>query len=252
MMRVRTTLPGYLAAVAELPVSTSPTAESAGSLVVLPGRRGWTDAVARATADGAAVVVVDEPGCAAVADLDALLRLDVPVVLSRSRLRADVADDARRTERAALVVGSCAAAPRVLAEVVRDAVGWIRTLGDAPVSAVSARGAEHGGIALLDVGGTPATLAVTALDPTARPRTRVTALGVERSDVETTPDGTTVTVSSESGARLLPARFEDAPRLALRRALAAGGAHADDVALFRADVVVADALVGGQGRLPAS
>jgi len=206
----------------------------------VPGTPGWAAAVDAAKASGAIAVVVTGPVPVAPAELDALTARagDIPIILDRARLRADVAEDAAGAGGGApLHTAQCTASATAIAGAICDAIGWLRVLSTGPVRLRSAATTAHGAVALLDAGGDAATLTATVL-ATDGGRIAVSALGVVRTDVAiATPQPARVTRDDGSGAVTLPTRWESHDRLALRRAIDAviAGERPTDVADFAHD-----------------
>ncbi|MFT4215148.1 MAG: hypothetical protein QM622_10290 [Microbacterium sp.] len=228
MIGVWTTLPAYRAVAAELPLSTRSADSPAGAVVVVGGGGGSDIAAA------AAVVLVDPvPGAApTVPD-------GPPVIVDRVWLRSDVAAAAGICD-AAVFTAECAAAAGELAGVVRDAIGWLRQLADAPLTLESVHAVGGSAMALLRAGERPATLTVrTIADRAARPRLRVLAAGASRTEVVVDGQDATVVVTTQGGAQRMPVLPESRQRLALRRALEAvalrGQGDPGDLAELRHD-----------------
>jgi hypothetical protein len=251
MIGVRTDLPAYRSAVAELPLSACRTSEPAGAIVVVDGSAGWTDAAGAALRAGAAGVVVADPVAASPDALAALAALaeGVPVILDRARLRADAAATAGRAAEGtapAIVVATCAAGAAELPEALRDAVGWLRVLSSGPVSLRSSRSTALGAVALFDAGATSATLVASILSAgAAEPRLRLVSSAPMRVEVAVgARAAASVAVTDAGGRRTLPEHLESRQRLSLRRAVAA--VEADevprDVEELAADLVLAAAL----------
>lgn len=236
MIGVHADEPRYLVAIAELPVTCRAAAEDGAAVVVT---RGLGPAL-----HGASVAVLVDPG--AVEDLDD--PGGCPVIVDRARLRADVAADAGAHPGAVLLSAHCVTTAAEMRDVVRDAVGWLRTLGGEVLGLDGAHATPQGIVALLRSGERAATLAVTVLadgDAAARPRLRALAVGADR--VEVLVDGlgaAAVSVSTEAGTALLPARREARERLALRRAIDALPGHpAPDLRDLRHDDRIAAAIL---------
>ncbi len=238
----------YLAAVAELPLSTLAADRAAGAIVVTAGTAGWMDAALAASAAGAAAVLVADPAFVPAADLRGLeQRLGIPVIIERPLLRPDVARDAADGRAGAsprvLVVDGGASEMR-LRSVTRDAVGWLRVLaGDG----LAVAAASEGALALLQTeAGIAAALSVTV---TARPGPgwiRAQALGETITDVEVDGSAARVTTATGAGRLTSPIRFESSERLALRRAVSALTApdRPDDLRELLADTELVERMLG--------
>lgn len=216
-MPVWTDLAAYRAAVAELaPLVRLADADQAGVLRIVDGRGAWWDRLERLT--GIAGVIVDEPQPAPVAAHERLRALDMPVVVARRRLRADVVAAITAVPAAHIVIDAWGA-PSEAAVLLRDAVGWARVLAGGPLD-VLARAATSGADTLAlaagavgvtvtrAVGGSGVDDAVTAL-----------ALGPRRLEVriDSTASSIQVAYDDADGRRLAPSKREAAERVALRR-----------------------------------
>lgn len=259
MIGVWTDLAPYRVAIAELPLRARAVPAADAAIAVIGGGR-WRDGGVLPPA--AAVVLADPPPGAGTS-----IPPGTPVIVDRERLcpddmPGDVAVDA------ALFTVECSATAADLAEAVRDAVGWLRVLSGGELSIDAVRAGEHGVIALIrtddrsPAGARAATLVATVLaDASAAPRLRALAVGPERTEVVVDGSGAAaVVISSASGARRLPARYESRRRVALRRAIdTVGGAESSDLTDLRHDDALAAVLVGAingadflhsQNRLP--
>jgi hypothetical protein len=174
-------------------------------------------------------VLVAEPNevpVDAVGDLAATAR--VPIVVHRSRLRADLVERAveqRSGVAPRVVIAECRASADGLGAVVRDAVGWMRVLADAGLVVASASTAAGGAAALLRSDGDGVVVG-SLLATVTRPEgalLRVQALGETTTEVEIDePVGRSeLSTSTERGRWVAPGRFETAERMALRRAIRA-------------------------------
>ena len=226
---VLTTLAGYRVAVAGLPIQAQPARDATGAIVVIDGAASWWDAAALAIRDGASAVLVAEPNevpIDAVGDLAA--NAPVPILVHRSRLRADLVE--RAVEQRAgvaprVVVAECRASADGLEPVVRDAIGWVRVFADARLVVASASAAAGGAGALLRSradGIVVGSMLVTVTRPDGAVL-RVQALGETTTEVEIDePVGRSeLSTSTERGRWVAPGRFESGERMALRRAISA-------------------------------
>lgn len=243
MIGVLTDSDAYRVAIAELPLSTRRASDATESIVVVDGRMSCEDFT-----DAAAMVLVD-PAPGAIPELTSRGR----VVVDREWLRADVVADvtAAAPAEAALITAECAAPASRIDSILRDAVGWLRVLSGRELSLHAVIATEGGAMAMLNAGDRSATLLLTSLaDPAARPRLRVLAVGVQRTEIEIDALGAaSVTVSSEAGSLRLPARPESRQRQALRRAVeAVGRAEVRDLDDLRHDDAIAAAILGSYKR----
>jgi hypothetical protein len=243
MIGVSTALAPYRVAIAELPLRARAVDAADGAIAVIDGTRGW----GRSGLTGAAAVVVADPAPGS----PTAFPPGIPVIVDRERLRPDATLGDAAVD-AALFTVECSAAAVALPEAVRDAVGWLRVLSGGELSVDEVRAGRHGIIALLrtdarsPAGARAATLVATVLaDASAAPRLRALAIGPERTEVVVDGSGaTSVVVTSASGARHLPVRYESRRRVALRRAIeAVGGAETGDLADLRHDEAVAALLL---------
>lgn len=243
MNGIRTALPSFRVAAAELPSSFRVVEEHA-VVVAVAGAPGWADEAGRVIDRGARVVVVDAPHHDA-GDVSALAARRVPVTLSRPALRADDAHLAStRSPTRAITVE--AHSPRGhLATTLADAVGWARVLGGGHLDL---RSTSASGVAVLaDLSGPSCDVALVASersDPRGVARLRATTLAAERVDVLVEGSAAQVTRSSAEGDLRVARRWESPARLALRRAAAAlheGGS--DDLADWCHDSLLAHAIL---------
>lgn len=228
-----TALPSYVAAVAELSVSAALTDDISGAVAVVPGSGDWWQGMLAARAGGAAAVVIADP---AVLPQEALESrpwpADIPVIVDRPRLRPDVVADALRARRggpARIVTVECAAPAAGLEAVIRDGLGWARSLVRGPLTLQVCSATAEARIALLDSGGSaggaiPVTLGVAAAAGLhADGLLQVLALGEVRTEVTVDRQAglTRLETSTEDGTLRAPERYESSARLALRRAIEA-------------------------------
>lgn len=250
--RVVTALSSYVAAVAELPLSAAladDVDDVDGAVVVVPGSGDWWNGMMAAREGGAAAVVIADPR---VFPTEALTPDawpgGIPVVVERPRLRPDVVADAVRARRgspARIVTVECAAPAVVIEAAICDGLGWARSLVHGPLTLRTSAATAHGGIALLDSGGSAGgqisiTLATTTA-ATVGPRVgrgagcllQVLALGEVRTELKVDQPASLMRLetSDRDGALRAPERYESSARLALRRALeaCASGEHAADL-----------------------
>jgi hypothetical protein len=230
---VCTALPAYVAAVAELPLSAALSNDLSGAVAIVPGSGDWWQGMLAARAGGAAAVVIADPEMLPREALESHpWPADVPVIVERPRLRADVVADAVRARRgspARIVTVECAAPAAGLDAVLRDGLGWARFLVQGSLTFRSGAAAAQGRIALLDSAGpaggsiltTVAGAAAGGLHPGGL--LQLLALGEVRTEVIVDqPAGLTrLETSTEDGTLRAPERFESSARLALRRALVA-------------------------------
>lgn len=254
---VFTQSPSYIAAVAGLPVSTALAGSARGAVVVVPGAGDWWRGLLSARHQGAVAVVLECPGILARGSFDAgawpgAWRADIPVVVERPRLRPDVVSDVLRAgqrSRTRIITVECAAPAAELDGVVRDGLGWIRSLVRGPVIFRAGNSTGPGRMALLESpssngGSTSATLLGTVLDgPDAGAHVRVLALGEVRTEVVVDlPAGLVrAGTSTTDGTLEHPLRYESSARLALRRAVeaAASGEAVSDFGELLQDMLLA-------------
>lgn len=249
----------YRVAVAGLPVHAAPAEAMAGSIVVVDGATRWWDAAARAVDSGAVAVLVAEPrGVPLDAVRDLATGAGVPILVHRARLRADLVAQAlehREGLAPRAVVAECRAPAGRLVPMVRDAIGWMRSLATTPLAVASASAASAGGSALLRSGEDDrvvGSLIAAATHPEGE-FLRVQALGETTTELEIdAPAGRAELATSTSRGRLVaPARYEAGERVALRRAIhAVGGAAPSDLAELVHDEEAVVAM-DGFGSLPA-
>lgn len=247
-------LPEYAVAVAGLPERAERVDRVAGAIVVVDGATAWWDAAALAVADGASAVLVAEPHevpLELVAELAAAS--EVPIVVSRTRLRDDVvavAIEQRRGVAPRIVVAESRAAVRELPAMLRDAVGWMRVLADEPLVVASTSIGSGTATALLRAtvdGRVVGSMVAAETQPEAMVL-RVQALGEVTTEVEIdAPLGVAELATSTALGRLVaPARFESGERAALRRAveLVARGESSRDLDHLLRDAEAASAVLG--------
>lgn len=241
MRDVRTDLPAYRAAVAEL----APRVRSGGgvdAIRVVEGRGAWWERL-----EGAAAFIVDEPDPAPAAVHERLAALPAPVVVVRRRLRPDVVADAIGASAAPRHVVVDAWGGRTDAAVLlRDAVGWARVLAGGPVRVISRADTERAAaLAVRSEAGVGATIS-RAIGGGVGGVLTATALGPRR--VEVRVDSASplheVAFDDEEGRRTARVRRESPERLALRRMLDAlsSGAALSDLSGLAADDAAAAPL----------
>jgi hypothetical protein len=251
-------LPAYVAAVAELPLSAALSNDMQGAVAVVPGCGDWWQGMLAARAGGAAAVVVAEPVALPQEMLEACpWPGDLPVIIERSRLRPDVVADAVRARRGApprIITVECAAPAAGLDAVIRDGLGWARSLAGGSLTLRSGAAAAQGRIALLDAGvpaggSFPVTLAAVAAGLHAGGLLQLRALGEVGTEVTVDqPAGLTrLETSTEHGTLRAPERYESPARLALRRALeaCASGRSVADLDELLEDMTLTRTLLGG-------
>jgi hypothetical protein len=233
-------LAGYREAVAGLPIHAAPAEVIAGSIVVVDGAIRWWDAAARAVDAGALAVLVAEPRevpLDAVRDLAAGAGAGVPILVHRARLRADLVAQAvehRDGLAPRVIVAECRAPAGRLVPMVRDAIGWMRSLAAVPLVVASASASSDGGTALLrarDDARVVGSLIAAATRPEGE-FLRVQALGETTSELELDdPAGRSELATTTRRGRLVaPGRYEAGERVALRRAIGAvAGAEPSDL-----------------------
>ena len=136
---------------------------------------------------------------------------------------------ARRGRPARIVTVECAAPAAGLEAVIRDGLGWARSLVRGPLTLQVVRATAQARIALLDSGGPaggaiPVTLGATAAAGLhADGLLQVLALGEVRTEVTVDQQAglTRLETSTEDGTLRAPERYESSARLALRRAIEA-------------------------------
>lgn len=227
-----TELPAYVAAVAELSLSSLLTNDVRGAVAVVPGAGDWWQGMVEARAGGASAVVLADPGVLPHSTIDpGEWDEGIPVIVERPRLRPDVVADAVRARRgssARLVSVECAAPAAGLIGVILDGVGWARSLAGAPLAPRVAAATVNGGMALLEFEGADGVVPATVVGTPVRGLQaggllQVLALGEVRTEIIVDePAGLTrVETLTEEGAFRAPSRYESSARLALRRAIAA-------------------------------
>jgi hypothetical protein len=232
------------AAVAELPMTAAPAEGPVGAVVVTAG----CETARAALASGAAGIVLAEPGQIEpepVAELAAASG-DRPVLVVRGRLRDHPPADA------AVLVAECAAPSAELGIVLRDTLGWLRLLTGREIGLRAATGADGGILALLDAGGTPASVLARSLSGVPDGGViRVTALGSDRVEVFVDEPAGVLRMGTEqdSGTTVAPRLLETPERATLRRIAAAldTGERPDDLAGLLHDVRLARAIIGAPG-----
>lgn len=237
MRGVRTDLPVYRAAVAELAPRVRP-GGGGDAIRVVEGRGAWWERLV-----DAAAFVVDEPDPA---PTDVHARLDAigsPVAVVRRRVRPDVAADAGAEPVVPRhVVIDAWGGRKDATALLRDAVGWARVLAGGSLSLADRADTS-----------TATTLALRGPDGIGASVTRAiggggggalvaTALGPRRLEVrvDTASPLAEVAFDDENGRRIRPVRRESPERLALRRVLDAidAGAVLRDLAELAADDAV--------------
>lgn len=248
---IRTSADAYRVAVAELPLSarlTDPAADGA-AVVVVAGAGKWWRAVADAFSEGAAGVVVSRPNPAPADALEQLAEIERPIVFERPLLRADAALELTQAlpelDGHSVLTVECHASS--LEPVLRDAIGWARVLGSAPLTVRTASFRGDRGLALLETAaGVPVSL-VAGAQPEGRAdgRIRVTALGGVLIELDGASGELSQTVTDAAACRTAPTLFERPERLALRRAIEAvtAGTMPADLAELRHDETLAATLL---------
>lgn len=233
-LEVRTDIPAYRAAVAELAPRVR-LGVGVDGVRVVAGRGAWWERLVDATA-----FIVDEPEPLPAAVLGRLWVIGVPVAVVRRRLRPDVFADATAQAVAPrhIVVDAWGGRTDATA-LLRDAIGWARVLAGGPLSVVgradtaaattmSLRGPDGVGLSVTRAigGGVGGALVATALGPR-RVEVRV----------DSTSPLCEVAFDDEDGRRIRPVRRESPERLALRRVLEAveSGTALSDLAELAAD-----------------
>ena len=224
-------LPGYRAAVAELPVSAALAESVRGAVAVVPGAGDWWQGMLAARAGGASAVVLADPAVLPRRAVESgSWPGHIPVIVERPRLRPDVvaaAVAARRGSPARIITVECAAPAAGLGALICDGFGWMRSLAGGALVLQSSIATVHSRIALLDSGDVrggmvPATLSATAIGGLqAGGLLQVLALGEVRTDVTVDqPAGLArVETFTGEGALRAPERYESSARLALRRVI---------------------------------
>lgn len=244
-------LAAYRAATAELPLSARAVEERRGAVVVVDGSAPWWSAAADALAAGAAGIVVAQPAAAPAEALQELSAARVPIVIERPLLRADEAAAAA----AAIAADPPPAAMTVechgpsLPATLRDALGWARVLGGAPLVLRTAAFGRGRGLALLESAAGLAVSLVAGTQAGAPPsgRIRVTALGETLVELDGEVGSLSIATTDAVSRRIAPARFESSERLALRRAIEAVrvGSTPSDLSDLRHDDDLARAILAG-------
>ncbi len=225
-------LPSYVAAAAELPLSAALTNDVRGAVAIVPGSGDWWQGLLEARAGGATAVVIADPQMLPREAIEShSWPADIPVIVERPRLRPDVVADAVRArggEPARIVTVECAAPAAGLDAVIRDGLGWARSLVQGSLTLRSGTAAAQGRIALLDSAGPagesiPTTLAGIAsggLHPGGL--LQLLALGEVRTEVTVDQPAGLTRLETSTGDGTLRASecYEASARLALRRALA--------------------------------
>ena len=234
---VVTSLAAYRVAVAALPsrarleggaigpADAEDAAMVSGAIVVVDGLADWWDTAATAVDEGALAVLVADPR-EVPAEAAALLGSTTPIVVHRPRLRDDLVGQAvaaRDGSPSRIVVAEARGSTVDLEPIVRDAVGWVRALGDARVEVAQAAATPRGGTALLrgrDDGRVVGSLVIAASHPKGE-LLRVRALGETATEVEIDEamGRREVATSTAAGRMVAPTRYEDGERAAVRRAL---------------------------------
>ncbi|WP_394771691.1 hypothetical protein [Lacisediminihabitans sp.] len=237
----------YAVAVAELPLRARRGVTVEGAIVVIGGEVGWGRRVRQALDDGAAAIVLSDPvsiaGDEQVEASGAERR--APVIVDRPRLRMDVRDDAGRPGRPPRAVQvECSAALADVEAVLRDGIGWARTLAGGALELVTVRETPRGLTVLLErPAGIDLDSALTATIVLGRreasPWLRGLAIDVVRTEViiEDATGTATVDIADRGGHSQPPPRYERSERLSLRRALDAldGGEHPLDLSELEHD-----------------
>jgi len=230
---VFTRLPAYVAAAAGLPASARLADDVCGAVAVIPGSGNWWAGLLDARDGGAAAVVIADPAALPREVFAAgAWSGGIPVVVERPGLRADMVADAVRARRGTLprvVTVECAASAALLGAVIRDGLGWARSLAGSPLTLRAGVAAAQGTMALLDspvAGGSrlPSTMVGTVLEgPAAGGVLQVLALGEVRTEVaiDHAAGWAKLETSTAEGALTAPERYEAPARLALRRAIEA-------------------------------
>ena len=223
----------FLAAIAELPLSTRRADGAEGSIVVLSGTPGWGKAARRAEEDGALAVVVDALSTLDAEEIQAAVDVAgrLPVAVARPRLRSDVGLDALGapgTTDPRVVSVECSAPGGEIEAALRDALGWARILARGTLRVQSSDAVAGGVTALLgsDRAGADDGCPVTVLAAHRRTgESWLRVLATDSSRVEVTVEGpyatAAVAVAGAEGVLRSPQRFESYRRLALRAAIAA-------------------------------
>jgi len=232
----------YRNAVAELPVSTRLAEDRAGAIVVVAGEGDWGAAVAEAAAAGARAVIVADPDPSRAEALEA----GIPVLVERPLLpdALRLAIDAPGGVVPRLIVIEAAAAPDGVHAALRDAVGWARVLGGRVEPGAATRTGAFL-VATGTAGAVPVSITVTVLAEGHASHLRVTAIGSTTTELAIDPFAGVEQVehTTADGRVALPARFESAARVVLRRAVSADQGSVDLQDLL-SDEIVAAAILG--------
>lgn len=250
---------GYRAALAELPLRTAAVDDVRDAIVVIDGSPQWAHRARLALQGGASALVIARPGAVDDEQLAALEQLagPTPIVLDRPWLRADLLADAVArdipldtapsvvSDLAGHVTADVVAVDSELGDLVRDAIGWLRTLAGGPLRMRAAEAVPHGVIALFEHAdsGRAAALTASALVGRGGARLRAHSVGVTRVEIDL--DAAThlrsIVVTTAEGALSRPRRHEAPERLALRRAVEAvvEGVPTADLGDFRHDSALA-------------
>jgi len=245
-------LPQYRAALAQLSVSAGLVVDDVrGAVAVVPGSGDWWQAMGAARAGGAVALVLSDPGMLPPGAMDGSpWPADLPVIVDRPGLRADVIVDsiqARRSSPPRMVTIDCAGPAAGMAGIILDGVGWARSLIGAGLELRSGASTPGATMALLEArkagAGMPATLMATRTGGR-RPGglIRLVAHGEVRTEVTIDQPAGLVCVETggEGGVFRAPIRYEEPARLALRRAVEActSGEPTPDLADLLADMAV--------------
>ncbi|WP_285246691.1 hypothetical protein [Pseudarthrobacter sp. efr-133-R2A-89] len=230
---VFTRLPAYVAAAAGLPASARLAEDVCGAVAVIPGSGNWWAGLLDARDQGAAAVVIADPAAPPLEVFAAgAWSGGIPVVVDRPGLRADMVADAVRARRGTLprvVTVECTAPAALLDAVIRDGLGWARSLAGSQLTFRAGMAAGQGIMGLLDSpmaggGRLSSTLVGTVLEgPAAGGLLQVLALGEVRTEVaiDLAAGRVKLGTSTVEGALRAPERYEAPARLALRRAIEA-------------------------------
>lgn len=167
----------------------------------------------------------------------------VTVVVERPWLRADVVEDVAAARGWFPRIEIDVAAPAAdLPAVLADAMGWVRILAGAEAETRAGSATRVGGIADARAGESVVTLLLRRRE-SGSAVLRIAGIGPRRVEIRI-DDGrrrATVRIVDDEGARTLPARWEDAARLALRRAVETvrSGEGSDEYDDWRRDSAVA-------------
>lgn len=214
---VWTDLAAYRAAVAELaPLVRLADADESGVLRVVDGRGAWWDRLERLT--DALGVVVDEPHPAPASAHERLRTLDVPVVVARRRLRADVVASIVPTPAAHVVVDAWGAASEA-AVLLRDAVGWGRVLAGGPLDVVAHDATRTADVLALVRGAVGVSVTRASGGSGVGDALTAVALGPRRVEVRIDSAAATIHVETDDveGRSIAAPKREAAERVALRR-----------------------------------